>query len=230
MVLIPDRHRPSRAPGEFPEAGGVSANNEDLEYLLGSAAMSLAADQRSYQALTSGVAVPRHRLVANVLAAIGEPLEGEPLELDETLALRVEATRKVDDARTNTAPRSSELASATHAQSSRAMPARTLPLGAAAGCPKQPGGSTRLSLFGFRSPVSGPVILDEETAHLPTIGDDVETLREQADAFLGDVPRDVLEVSHLGRCQWLRLMRYTLTILRPRAPKVAVMEVGTPPN
>jgi AAA domain len=71
-------------------------NEEERRYLLGSAALRLACDQRAYQALTNGVPVLRSRLNADLLAAVGEPLEGEPLELDEMLALRVEATSPHD--------------------------------------------------------------------------------------------------------------------------------------
>jgi len=75
----------------------VSADEREREYLLGSAAMSLSAqgDLRAYQALMNGIPVPRHRLDPATLAAIQEPLEGDPIALDELLALRVEASRRV---------------------------------------------------------------------------------------------------------------------------------------
>jgi hypothetical protein len=74
-------------------------NEAEREYRLGSAAMWLARDQRAYQVLTAGQPVARSRLHANKLLAIGEPIKGEPLALDDALALSVEGVR-LDVART----------------------------------------------------------------------------------------------------------------------------------
>jgi AAA domain len=70
-------------------------NADEREYLIGSAAMALGGDLRAYQALTNGLPVPRDRLDAAMLERIGEPVAGDPLALDEALALRVEAARPV---------------------------------------------------------------------------------------------------------------------------------------
>jgi hypothetical protein len=64
---------------------------------IGLAALRLAGDIPSCQALVAGLPVARSRLRADVLAEIGEPLAGEPLELDEVLVLRIEAARQVEE-------------------------------------------------------------------------------------------------------------------------------------
>jgi AAA domain len=69
--------------------GGLTA--EEREALITSAAGRLATGLDVHRELESGVAVPRRRLRAEVLGAIGEPLEGAHLVLDMELALRVEA-------------------------------------------------------------------------------------------------------------------------------------------
>ena len=65
------------------------------EELIGEQATRLAVDVTACQALIAGLPVARERLKADVLASMGEPLEGEPLVLTDELALRVEATRPV---------------------------------------------------------------------------------------------------------------------------------------
>jgi hypothetical protein len=65
-------------------------NVDELEGRLSAAAGRLASNVNAYEALVRGLPVARDRLDGEVLTAIGEPLEGEPLELDEELALRVE--------------------------------------------------------------------------------------------------------------------------------------------
>jgi hypothetical protein len=65
----------------------------DPEYRIGSAAMWLARDITACQVLMAGEPVARSQLHANRLLAIGEPVEGEPLTLDDRLALRVEGVR-----------------------------------------------------------------------------------------------------------------------------------------
>ena len=72
-------------------------NEDEREYLIGSAALRLAPDTRVYQALTSGQPVPRSKLTAGVLDAIEEPVDGPPIALDVLLALRVEAALGVVD-------------------------------------------------------------------------------------------------------------------------------------
>jgi hypothetical protein len=76
--------------------------------MLGAAALLLAADLAACEALLQGLPVARERLVADVLASIGEPLEGEPLAMTYELALRVEAARPVGRPR-ETVPRRLEL-------------------------------------------------------------------------------------------------------------------------
>jgi hypothetical protein len=68
-------------------------NLAELEGRLSAAAGRLAPNLSVYEALLRGLPVARARLDSAVLTAIGEPLEGEPLELDEELALRVEVAR-----------------------------------------------------------------------------------------------------------------------------------------
>lgn len=70
-------------------------NAAEREYLIGSAALALGGDLTAYRALTNGLSVPRHRLNAAMLERIGEPVDGEPITLDEALALRVEVARPV---------------------------------------------------------------------------------------------------------------------------------------
>ena len=67
--------------------------DEEREYLLGSAALWLAQDLAACQVLIAGEPVARSRLHGNRLLAIGEPINGEPLQLDDRLALRVEGVR-----------------------------------------------------------------------------------------------------------------------------------------
>ena len=62
----------------------------ELEARLVRAAMALARDVTACEALLRGLPVQRGLLDPTVLAAIGEPLDGEPLELGEELALRVQ--------------------------------------------------------------------------------------------------------------------------------------------
>jgi hypothetical protein len=57
------------------------------------AAIQLGADVDAVEALLRGLSVPRCRLNAAVLAAIGEGAEGGPIVLDDELALRVELAR-----------------------------------------------------------------------------------------------------------------------------------------
>jgi AAA domain len=70
-----------------------SVIGRDPEYRIGSAAMWLARDLTACQVLVAGEPVARSRLHANRLLAIGEPIRGEPLTLDDRLALRVEGVR-----------------------------------------------------------------------------------------------------------------------------------------
>ena len=65
----------------------------DTEARLGWAAMMLASDVNAYEALISGLAVPRARLEPGVLEILGEPLVGPDVELTAELALRVEVAR-----------------------------------------------------------------------------------------------------------------------------------------
>jgi AAA domain len=75
-------------------------NVDELEGRLSAAAGRLASNVNVYEALLRGLPVARERLDGEVLTAIGEPLEGEPLELDEELALRVEvAPRPAEDSK-----------------------------------------------------------------------------------------------------------------------------------
>jgi hypothetical protein len=67
--------------------------DEDHAYRRGLAALKLAGDIEACQALTAGIPVNRSRLVRATLDAIGEPADGEPLALDDELALRIEAAR-----------------------------------------------------------------------------------------------------------------------------------------
>ena len=64
---------------------------------IGLAATRLGRDLSACQALVAGLPVARSRLRADVLAQVGEKLAGEPLELDEVLALRIEAARQVEE-------------------------------------------------------------------------------------------------------------------------------------
>jgi AAA domain len=76
----------------------VNVDELHLEGRLSAAAGRLASNVNVYEALLRGLPVARERLDAEVLTAIGEPLEGEPLELDEELALRIEvAPRPAED-------------------------------------------------------------------------------------------------------------------------------------
>jgi hypothetical protein len=65
----------------------------EVEARLIEGAWKLGLDPTARDALLSGIAVARTRLDPEVLGAIGEPLEGEPLELSEQLALRILAVR-----------------------------------------------------------------------------------------------------------------------------------------
>jgi AAA domain len=70
---------------------------EEREARRGLAALALSTDPTVYEALIAGLEVPRHRLDADVLARIGEPLDGEPLGMTDGLALQIEMTRPVGD-------------------------------------------------------------------------------------------------------------------------------------
>lgn len=74
-------------------------STQDAEYRVGAAAILLAADLAACEALQRGLPVARERLVPDVLARIGEPIEGEPIEMTYELALRIEATRPVESKR-----------------------------------------------------------------------------------------------------------------------------------
>jgi AAA domain len=82
--------------GEAPECPRRKYDERTARLALG--AMRLAPDLLTCKLLMQGIPVARHRLVAEVLEEIGEPLEGPPLQLDERLALRVEAMRRIDPA------------------------------------------------------------------------------------------------------------------------------------
>jgi hypothetical protein len=71
--------------------------DEELEARRGLAALALSTDTTVYEALMKGLEVPRYRLDADVLARIGEPLDGEPLGMTDGLALQIEMTRPVGD-------------------------------------------------------------------------------------------------------------------------------------
>jgi len=58
------------------------------------AATILAGDVNAAEGLLSGQSVPRSRLHRGTLIALGEPLDGAPIALDNELALRVELTRE----------------------------------------------------------------------------------------------------------------------------------------
>jgi hypothetical protein len=68
---------------------------EALEARRGWAAWVLAADLAAYHGLFAGFEVPRSRLRADVLRAIGEPADGPAVVLDDELALRAELARTV---------------------------------------------------------------------------------------------------------------------------------------
>jgi AAA domain len=68
-----------------------------IEARLIDGAQALTANVTAYEALLRGVPVARDRLDAEMLTAIGEPLEGEPIELSEELALRVLVAKRRSD-------------------------------------------------------------------------------------------------------------------------------------
>jgi hypothetical protein len=78
---------------------------EDRGYRIGSAAVWLARDLAACQVLIAGEPVARSRLYPERLCAIGESTGGDPLILDDRLALRVEGVRlsENDDPRTASA-------------------------------------------------------------------------------------------------------------------------------
>lgn len=50
----------------------------------------LAADPTAAEGLLAGLPVPRRRLNWHVLGALGEPIDGEPVTLDDRWALRLD--------------------------------------------------------------------------------------------------------------------------------------------
>jgi hypothetical protein len=54
------------------------------------ASVFLARDLAACRALLLGMPTPRHRLHPGALVVLGEPLGGDPIAMDDTLALRCE--------------------------------------------------------------------------------------------------------------------------------------------
>jgi AAA domain len=85
----------------------VSENSDRqrrIETRLRDGAWALTADVNAYEALLRGLPVARGRLDPDTLAAIGEPLEGEPVELSEELALRALVAKPRPGTREESAP------------------------------------------------------------------------------------------------------------------------------
>jgi hypothetical protein len=59
------------------------------------ASMMLAADVAAWEGLARGLPVPRDRLSRRVLLALDEEPEGEPVVMDDELALRIELAQTV---------------------------------------------------------------------------------------------------------------------------------------
>jgi AAA domain len=87
------RPRPAaRGGGADHEEGSVSANSDRerrIEARLVDGAWALTDDVNVVEALLRGMPVARDRLRPDALVAMGEQLQGEPVELSEELALRI---------------------------------------------------------------------------------------------------------------------------------------------